>query len=291
MQTDGNLVLYTFQNTENCSKMADSNMGGGVAANALNKLNEVGFQSNLAKLAYVDENSNIHTYPSSNIQLSTDYVQLKKTNSSGNDILGASYGNTTFAKCKSTCNSNKDCYGFVMSNEGNVCMPKTSGMYPSGSKQIDNNYTTYVRKRIPLNPPLGVSMNVNTVDSISYQNYINGGAFKNKYGLANATQQQQQQLASLQKQLNALASQIATNTTQFKNNNNLASTQSVKNIKGINTYLSDLNTTNTDITNFPEDINNILKDSDILVLQQNYDYLFWAILASGIVLVSMNVLK
>ena len=38
-------------------------------------------------------------------------------------------------------------------------------------------------------------------------------------------------------------------------------------------------------------INNILNDSDIYVLQQNYNYLFWAILASGMLLVSMNVLK
>ena len=38
-------------------------------------------------------------------------------------------------------------------------------------------------------------------------------------------------------------------------------------------------------------IQNILKDSDIVVLQKNYDYLFWSILAAGTVLVSMNIVK
>ena len=38
-------------------------------------------------------------------------------------------------------------------------------------------------------------------------------------------------------------------------------------------------------------IHNILTDSDIVVLQKNYDYLFWSILAGGAVLVSMNIVK
>ena len=114
-------------------------------------------------------------------------------------------------------------------------------------------------------------------------------------GLANATTEQKQQLASLEKQLNVVASQISQSSTQFKDNNKLVSNQSIKNVKGINTYLNDLNNTNEEINNFSENIssnlNNILNDSDIFVLQQNYDYLFWAILASGLVLVSMNILK
>jgi hypothetical protein len=295
MQTDGNLVLYTFNDAENCLKMTDGNVGGGIGANALNELNEVGIQSNLAKLAYVDENSEIHTYPSSNIQLKTDYVEFKLTNSPDNDIPGASYGNATVDQCKSTCNSSSSCYGFVMANEGNICMPKTSNMYPASDKQMDANYTTYIKKRIPLNPPMGVSLNVNNVDSVSYQNYIDGGNFQNTYGLANATSEQKQQLSLLEPQLNNIASKMSQSYAQFKDNNKLVSNQTIKNVKGINTYLNDLNETNTEIDNFSENIspslNNILNDSDIFVLQQNYDYLFWAILASGVVLVSMNIIK
>jgi len=35
----------------------------------------------------------------------------------------------------------------------------------------------------------------------------------------------------------------------------------------------------------------ILNDSDIVVLQKNYSYLFWTILATGTVLVTMNIAK
>ena len=38
-------------------------------------------------------------------------------------------------------------------------------------------------------------------------------------------------------------------------------------------------------------VDRILDDSDIVVLQKNYDYLFWSILAAGTVLVSMNIVK
>jgi hypothetical protein len=35
----------------------------------------------------------------------------------------------------------------------------------------------------------------------------------------------------------------------------------------------------------------IIRDSDITVLKENYNYLFWSILAVGTVLVTMNVTK
>jgi hypothetical protein len=38
-------------------------------------------------------------------------------------------------------------------------------------------------------------------------------------------------------------------------------------------------------------IDNILQDSDVVVLQQNYDYLFWSIIAITTVIISMNIVK
>jgi hypothetical protein len=40
-----------------------------------------------------------------------------------------------------------------------------------------------------------------------------------------------------------------------------------------------------------KNIDNILNDSDIVILQKNYNYLFWSILAAGTVLVSMNLAR
>ena len=38
-------------------------------------------------------------------------------------------------------------------------------------------------------------------------------------------------------------------------------------------------------------INGILSDSDIVVLQENYSYLFWSILAIAIVVVTIHTIK
>ena len=58
-------------------------------------------------------------------------------------------------------------------------------------------------------------------------------------------------------------------------------------------YLNELNYTDNKIKGFNTNTNieNILSDSDIVVLQKNYDYLFWSILATGTVVVAMNIVK
>jgi hypothetical protein len=72
MQSDGNLVLYTSDNSENCQKMKDGNTGGGENANALYELSEVGIPDNLGKLGYIDSNSLLSIYGDSNIEQTTN---------------------------------------------------------------------------------------------------------------------------------------------------------------------------------------------------------------------------
>ena len=56
-------------------------------------------------------------------------------------------------------------------------------------------------------------------------------------------------------------------------------------------YLNEIKNVNHKIYNFDTNVENILNDSDINVLQKNYNYLFWTILATGTVLVAMNIIK
>ena len=126
---------------------------------------------------------------------------------------------------------------------------------------------------------------------IIYQNYINGGPIGKSYGLANATSVQKQQLAQLQTKMNLISSQISNLTSKFSSGTVSSESQSKNNVKGINNYLTNLNNTKVSISNFSTTMDNILDDSDIVVLQKNYDYLFWTILATGTLLVSMNIVK
>ena len=295
MQTDGNLTLTTFQTQINCQKMADGNTGGGIGANATYNIGVTPIPTNIGDLAYIDANSELHTYPSTNQIYSNNYNSISGMNSPGNDISGAAFSGTP-QQCETACNENPNCAGYVTNSSGNYCWPKTSGMYPySQTGQIDSGYNTFVRTMMPQSPPVGVSQNTNITDTVTYQNYINGGAISNEYGLSQATSVQQQQLTQLQSQLNMLAQQITSLNNKYGNGVNILENQSQENVSGIGKYLTNLIKTNDKISNVTGmnngNLQNILSDSDIVVLQKNYSYLMWSILAAGTVLITMNITK
>jgi hypothetical protein len=297
MQSDGNLVLYTYEMETNCKKMSDGTMGGGLGANAAYDIGKKAVSGNMGAVGYIDSNSNLYTYPSTNKQYTNAYeTTFKGLDTKGNDIPRSAFGNTTIEKCQTACNKKPKCAGFVTNAAGNYCWLKTSGMYPFGgssSPNVDRNI--YVRGIKPSKPPVGVSSNTTTTDSVTYQNYINNGVIGSQYGLANATNLQKQELEQLQSRMNLLSSQITELTNKFQGGSIEAANQSTTNNSGIDKYLKDIKTTNSKIGDVDGEnngnIHNILKDSDIVVLQKNYDYLFWSILAAGTVLVSMNIVK
>lgn len=296
MQADGNLVLYTYQMENNCQKMSDGNMGGGIGANAAYDIGMNAVSGNIGNLGFIDADSNLYTYPNENQVYSKTYTTFKNLTTDGNDIDGASFGNATVQSCQTACNNNSDCAGFVFDNANKICYPKNQDMYPyGGDSNVLNNVDIHIRGKQPATPPLGVSQNTNNINSIAYQNYVNKGNVGSQYGLANASTTQKQQLGQLQTKLNLLSNQITNLTNNFQVGTNTAEQQSQSNVVGIYDYLTDLNSTNEQSKvvagETAGNIQNILKDSDVVVLQKNYDYLFWSILAAGTVLVSMNIVK
>lgn len=292
MQSDGNLVLYTSTFSSKCttSPNANNQVIGAQDANALYQFRQIGDKNSIGKLAYIDDNSALHSYPNNNIKYSNSYTRYVGLDSPGNDIPDAAQSNSSVEECKTTCNSKADCAGFTISN--NICYPKTSGMYPNGSVEVNNNTKLYTRNKSPITPPVGVSGTVINIDSIAYDNYINGGPIRASYGLSNATTAQKQQIEKLQKKLDSLTSKMNKYTDKFESGHNLLNKQSDKNIRELRNYLMDYNNINNKIKNTDSPyIEDILKDSDITVLQKNYDYLFWSILATGTILVTMNIVK
>ena len=292
MQSDGNLVLYTSENAENCQKMKDGNTGGGVDGNALYEFTETGIPANLGKVAYIDSNSLLYPYPDSSIGLSNDYSSYTNYSSAGHDIAGTSFSNATVDSCKSSCNSMQNCYGFDFDKTNKVCYPKDNGMYPKGSKKTNTSVDLYVRKPKITKPLSGVTDKILNIDSLAYENYPKSDTeMKNSYDLTNATSVEKQQLDQLESTMNSLSSQLADLTTNFDTGSKSLEKQSETNVKEIGNYLKDITKTNTKIKSFDTNIDNILKDSDIVVLQKNYDYLFWSIIATATVLISINIVK
>jgi hypothetical protein len=295
MQSDGNLVLYTFATTTNCQRMTGGQMGGGIGANALYNIGQKGISKNMMNLAYIDQNAELHPYPSTNTNYKNKYTTYNNTNVTGSDIQGASMGDTTVSECESLCNSNKNCAGFVFQEQGNVCMPKTSGIIPISNSQPENGYTTYYRNLEPKSTPIGVQNTTNNINTIQYQNYINGGNLTTSYGLAaSITNTQKQQLNKAQQKMNLLSGKLTNVNNSLNQDNTQVTNQTLKNMKGLDNYVENMENTTNKISGLNKNmnnINNIVDDSDITVLQQNYNYIFWSILATGTIIVSMNILK
>jgi len=296
MQSDGNLVLYTYQMDTNCKKIGDKTVGG-EGANAVYDIGMTAITNNMGKMAFIDSNSDLYTYPNENQTFSQNYRLIKGVDTMGNDIPGAAFGNATVDSCKTACNNNPECAGFVTNGDGTMCWPKTNAIFPfGGPSSINSDRNIYVRSKQPTSPPVGVTTNTNNIDTITYQNYLDSGKnVGSQYGLANATSSQKQQLEQLQTRMNLISTQLTDLTGRFQRGTNMAEQQSENNVSGMDNYLTDLKKTNVKMVGVAEHtaggLHNILKDSDIVVLQKNYDYLFWSILAAGTVLVSMNIIK
>lgn len=297
MQSDGDLVLFAYEMENNCVKMADGNVGGGEFANAAYDLGMSAVRGVLGKLGFIDANAQLHAYPTSNQKFTSTYSSmLTNSTSDAPDLAGKSFSNASLEQCQKVCNNNGDCAGFVYDRSTQTCFPKgsTSGN-AMGIVTPQPNADLYVRDRVPSKPPTGVSQHTMPIDTLTYGAYQQGADVdaNAKYGLAGANSTEKQQLSQLQTRLSLLASQIQGLSEKFGKGTQETQNQGTLNNAGLSTYVEDIQETNTQIektvTMNQGGLTNILQDSDVVVLQKNYDYLFWSILAAGTVLVSLTV--
>jgi len=231
-----------------------------------------------------------------NSNFSTKYTKYSDVNFPGSDIPNAVYNNSSVEKCEATCNSMENCTGFVFQKDNNRCWPKNKGEYQQSGFKNDKNNNTYVRLKEkpvkPVNVPDGLEkINLIGIDSILYNGYTDGGGFDQKFGLPKAVDKIQQKVKTKGKQLNTFGSNVQGLTSLFSMFNDKLTEQSNINLTESDTYLSELDKTKDLIANVDNGIDNILNDTDIMVLQKNYSYLFWSIIAIGTVIVSMNIVK
>jgi hypothetical protein len=135
------------------------------------------------------------------------------------------------------------------------------------------------------------------IDSSTWANYQKGDEMTpdTKCGLGNATSKQQAKLEELRSQLNKLGSKMIDkiNTLQSSDtslNTDMSSTREQLD-KNLREYSSVTSTADTIKRTSIATTNGMLTDSDLVVLQENYGYLFWSIFAVGLVVVTMNVMK
>ena len=321
MQPDGNLVLYTSETRAGCSKGSNDKTYGSSWVNAVYEMNAKGNKSSLQKVGYVDSNNYLREYPDSMVGVSNEYQIYKNTDSAGNDISSVSA--TDQPSCQAACNNNADCFGYVYQGTTNTCWLKNSNTYPKGNKQNVSNLVLGIKK-----PSLKLSSTCNNqlvdVDTIQYDNYAKGKMMDPnvKCNAALVSPENRETYDNIQSELLVLGQQISLkmeklytennkiyeqmnmNAEQFKKKWEMYKNTStiIKNeIKMLSNNITDMNMKGINMKGINmkegmhnlnmDDLNGMLTDSDLIVIQENYSYAFWSILAIVILIVTINTMK
>jgi hypothetical protein len=322
MESSGNLVLYRCTITNGCSMNRGATgitfYGNTDNTNALYQINEMGFPGNLGNVAYIDNNATAHKYPVNLLGYSNTYDSYNNFDSPGNDIGTSPASNVD--DCMNACNNNNECAGFVWVNydSGNKCYLKNSNMYPKTPRVSVNNLMTYVR-RPQINNVEGdiCNKNIIDVDSLKYENYLKGPDMTTNSPFCKddvISEDDKRNMEDIQNKLNMKGQEIsakieelyAKDKTIFDkmdvNDDNLK--------KKILMYKSIAMGKKTKITGQDlsgqgqgqdlkegmqgldmNDVNGMLQDADIRILQENYSYVVWSVLAVGLLTITINLMK
>lgn len=309
MQKDGNLVLYTSEINPGCSVKNNQTVGS-PWVNAVYKIEQNVNRNLLGKMAYIDDDTNLREYPDSLLFKSNEYQLLDNFDSAGNDIQQIQT-KTEEQGCIDACNTNEECSGFLYEPNGNMCYLKNSNMYPNSKKQFYQNSGLILGIRKPqVNSSVNSSCNkdIVNIDTIQYENYTKGVPMTKdtKCGTQIITDETKGNLINLQNNILSIEQQRKTFGNELYNeyNNNYDSISKNSNElnKNADTYRendykisSDFNLSSNNIEGMENitvnDINSMLSDTDIKLLQENYSYIYWSILAIGLLTVTINQIK
>ena len=310
MQTDGYASLVINNTSGDCVSIG-SNYGGGPKSNAIYQQNPVGNKSLIGKVAYIDKDSVLREFPSSMIGLSTEYDVMKNTNSWGNNLGIAPISNSNTTSCKLACDDNDSCHGYVFDNTNNNCWLKNSSVYPQGPYINEQQGMDLYTRKPEVFSNYSCNKAMNPINSIQYENYIKGNAMTNSDTCG--VNINNQNLINIENQLADLAEQISQQINTLENdsiniNNEMKQDditlhQDLKEYRKIQRKIGNFskqnpieknnmtsNSMKEGLLNM-DDINAMVTNSDLLVLQNNYQYIFWTILAVGAIIVTLNLLK
>ena len=300
MQLDGNLVLYTSEIKQGCKKVGEK-VFGGPSINAVYKLDVQGNPATLGKIGYVDSDANLKEYPDSMVGFTNDYQIYLNTDSTGNYLLSMS--SIDEKDCQNKCNGNNKCAGYVYDGSTKTCWLKDRGEI---KKQASKTSVLGVR-----NPKLAnsktCSSKIINVDTIQYDNYVNGVNMTpdEECNTSLVSREEQMQFDKIKNELYILGENIATKMENLYNQNNKVyekldmyeaqfkkDMQKYKdlNIK-IRKELELDSRNNIEGMRTLTDIDGMLSDSDLRVLYENYSYILWSILAVGILTITINTIK
>jgi hypothetical protein len=305
MTNSGDLQLNAFKKESGCLRQPKDStyMGTSSDANAVYQMETPGILANLGLLGFIDADSMLYPYATNQSNYSNEYEKMENVTTEGNDIPGASFSGGNLAQCYAQCNENPECGGFVFykdpnnknnndNNDTNVCYPKTAAVLGAMTQQ-DGSSTLYRRNKVPTSIPIGANKDIANIDSLEYQNYEKSSdPPPSTYGIRNVISgPTQQQLSQLEDKLNLLSSKINSYTTTFSNTNQLIQDQTTTNKQALDDFLASQGKTTEEIETETKNlvgITTIERNLNLVTLQNNYRYMFWSLIAGGLVLTLLN---
>ena len=320
MVASGDLVLYTSTTKNGCAMNRVSTginfYGNTENSNAIYQINEVGVPANLGNVAYIDNNSTAHLYPSDMLGYSNNYTIYPNFDSTGND-LGLTTAMGSIEDCKTSCNTTTGCSGFVWAPDdtANQCQLKNANMFPN--RAIKSGRSMYIRRPNVDNNGDLCNKQIADIDTLRYANYEQGEGMTADAPFcrdAVISETSKAKIKDLQSRMVVKGQEISAKIQELYqrdktifdkmdvNNAELKKkiSQYMRTVMGKNTNSKMLNPTSlTNKNSMKEgmqnldmsDINGMLADTDLRVLQENYSYVLWSVLAVGLLTITINVMK
>ena len=279
-----------------CSKSLDDKNYGNNGINAIYKLNQLGDASLVGKMGYVDFNSNLKEFPSSMIGLESTYDRYDNYGTTLTSLF--TLQNATYDSAASKCSSSSSYYGFTLDSSTNVAEFYGKDIINPLNRILKPNTTLYIRGQTIQNLNNSCNKQVTNIDSTQWKNYVKKSGYMSPSttcDLSNAITNASKKSDIIQNQIIVTAKKIV----KILNELNKKS-DSINNTTGLNTNTiqaniqkyNDVIVQMSEFTDVRENnISNIVKESDIKVLQENYGYMFWSILAIATVIVTMNIMR
>jgi hypothetical protein len=311
MEDDGNLVLYTYTMESNCKAMSDGNVGGGLNANAAYNIQQQSFPQNIGLYGYVDADSILKQYPESMVGVTNEYQIKLNSDLPGNDITSLTVNDET--ECQTECNNNENCGAYVYQVSTKTCWLKDNSTTNPLTNPISNEGTTLGLRKPKLQGTSSCGSKVSNVDSIQYNNYIKGSSMTQETTCNTkiVSQEDKTKLDKVKQELYLLGETITskmetlynenaniskslnTNNAQFKKDleQYRATTSKIKQELGIQSNGNVEGMKNQNQRLNMSDINGMLLDSDLKVLQENYSYILWGIVAVGLLTVTVKTMS
>lgn len=282
-------VLQLEYSLQDVTPDADGNLVGNGSSVALYSIQNVN-ASNLGLSAHIDINGAVNLYPPGMIEYDSSYTEMKGY--IPNPTILTQSNQVTNEQCSIQCNNDSTCTGYVVYN-GNCNLLTAGQIFPTGGDRIPNSqFSTYIRNpKFSQNDKSCRDTLDEVIDSDAYSYYLNNGITPTpqitmtqttKCNLGKVLHKQMKGLRDRNKQAVAKGEEVKGQFEKlFNRENNVLNSISDNRIVAqiYDEYTKKAVDKIQDIENAQITKSAAEKDSELLLISDNYRYVIWGIVS------------